>query len=125
MTATLNVRWLLEELPYQLQKSGASEKVGAIANRLALQIFSVPSLQAQLKDFSVRKDESDSDAVEIQMDFFRLPKEVIPDLERLLSVHEFEDYNLLKYTVNGQAHTGVKLKIKPKKLPGDRYDYAF
>lgn len=89
-----------------------------------LQIFSVPSLQAQLADTSVSKPDAEGN-VKIQLDFMKLPQEVIPDLERLLSVDQFKNHRLLKYIKNGQARTGLELEVNPKDLPGSAYDYAY
>jgi hypothetical protein len=53
MTETQAARLLIEEVPRQLNAAGAGEKVSAAANRLALLVNSVPSLQAFLADFAV------------------------------------------------------------------------
>ena len=68
---------------------------------------------------------NDDGKIKVQLDFMKLPKEVIPDLERLLSVDYFKNHRLLKYVKNGQARTGLEIEVSPKDLPGTAYDYAF
>jgi len=100
-------------------------KVTVLANRIFLQIFSVPSLQAYLADAAVLPTGKPDGTVKIQLDFLKLPKEVLPDLERLLSTDYFENHRLVKYIKDGQARTGLEIEVTPKELPGDPYDYAF
>ena len=100
-------------------------KVSVLANRIFLQIFSVPSLQAYLADAAVLPTGKPDGTVKIQLDFLKLPKEVLPDLERLLSTDYFENHRLVKYIKDGQARTGLEIEVTPKELPGDPYDYAF
>jgi ribosomal protein S8 len=104
---------------------GTEEKVSAVANRIALQVFSVPSLQAFLADYAVVPTGKPDGAVRIQLDFLKLPKEIIPELEKLLSTDMFRDHKLVKYIKNGQARTGLEIEVVPKDLPGSPYDYAF
>lgn len=101
------------------------KKVSTLANRIFLQIFSVPSLQAYLADAAVIPTGKEDGTVKIQLDFLKLPKEVLPDLERLLSTDYFENHRLVKYIKDGQARTGLEIEVTPKELPGDPYDYAF
>lgn len=125
MTEAQAARFLIEELPAKISASGANEKVSAVANRIALQVFSVPSLQAFLADYAVINTGKPNGAVLIQLDFLKLPKEIIPELEKLLSVDMFKDHRLVKYIKNGQARTGLEIEVVPKDLPGSPYDYAF
>lgn len=125
MTEAQAARFLIEELPAKISASGADEKVSAVANRIALQVFSVPSLQAFLADYAVINTGKPNGAVLIQLDFLKLPKEIIPELEKLLSVDMFKDHRLVKYIKNGQARTGLEIEVVPKDLPGSPYDYAF
>ena len=125
MTPVEAARFLIEDLPHQLQGSGATEKVSAVVNRMALQINSVPSLQAFLSDFGVFSTGRSDGSVKVQLDFLKLPKEIIPELEKLLSVDQYEQHRLVKYIKNGQARTGLEIEVVPKDLPGEPYDYAF
>lgn len=125
MTEAQAARFLIEELPQQLAKAGADEKISAVANRIALQVFSVPSLQSFLADYAVVGTGREDGSVKVQLDFLKLPKEIVPELEKLLSVHHFKDHKLVKYIKNGQARTGLEIEVTPKDLPGSPYDYAF
>lgn len=125
MTEAIFARFLIEELPQKLKDAGAGEKVAAVANRIALQVFSVPALQSFLADYGVTSTGRADGSVKIQLDFLKLPKEIIPELEKLLSVDQFKNHRLLKYIKNGEARTGLEIEVTPKDLPGTPYDYAF
>lgn len=125
MTEAQAARLLIEELPRQLKNAGADEKVSAVANRMALQINSVPSLQSFLANYAVVASGKEDGSVKIQMDFLKLPKEIIPELEKLLSVDFFKHHRLVKFIKDGQARTGLEIEVSPKDLPGTPYDYAF
>lgn len=125
MTEAQAARFLIEDLPNALKDAGSNEKVSAVANRIALQVFSVPSLQAFLADYAVVGTGREDGSVKIQLDFLKLPKEIVPELEKLLSVEYFKDHRLVKYIKNGQARTGLEIEVTPKDLPGSPYDYAF
>ena len=100
-------------------------KIKTLANRIFLQVYSVPSLQACLADASVNPTGDPDGSVKIQLDFLKLPKEVLPDLERLLSTDFYKNHKLVKYIKNGQARTGLEIQVTPKELPGTEYDYAY
>jgi hypothetical protein len=150
MTRAQAARFLIERLPVLLAEAGRNggfsardyflslprahpakppaskdQKIAVLANRMFLQIFSVPSLQAHLADAAVIPAGTPDGKVKIQLDFLKLPKEVLPDLERLLSTDFFKDHRLVKYIKNGQARTGLEIEVTPKDLPGDDYNYAF
>jgi len=144
MTEAESARFLIEELPAKIRRalredtmlhgasadsdpnhSAGNEKVAAVANRIALQVFSVPSLQSFLADYNVLSTGRSDGSVKIQMDFLKLPKEIVPELEKLLSVDDFKDHRLVKYIKNGQARTGLEIEVTPKDLPGTAYDYSY
>ena len=99
-------------------------KAEVLANRLFLKIYSVPSLQSFLADASVSTEEPGG-KVRIELDFLKLPKEILPELEKLLSLDWFKDAKLLQYIKNGQGRTGIRIEVDPRNLPGDAMDYAF
>lgn len=125
MTVEKLEQLLIEELPPKLANTEADEKVSALANRMLLQIGSVPSLLAFLSDYSIGKTEKNDGSWRIQCEFMRLPKEVLPDLERLLSVDFFKNHRMVQYTKNSQARLGLEIIFKPEDLPGNAYDYSF
>ena len=106
-------------------KDHLDKKVQVLATRMMLQIFSVPSLMAYLADAAIIPTGRSDNSIKIQLDFIKLPKEILPELEKLLSTDYFKDHNLLKYIKNGQARTGLEIEVTPKDLPGDAYTYAF
>ena len=125
MTEAQAARFFIEDLPASMNKAGADEKTSAIGNRLALQVFSVPSLQSFLSDYAVIPTGRPDGSIKIQFDFLKLPKEILPELEKLLSVDQFKRYGFTKFVKDGQARTGLEIEVVPKDLPGSPYDYAF
>jgi hypothetical protein len=102
-----------------------NKKVNVFLNRLLLRIYSVPSLMTYLADvMPVKNPESDDEgAVNIQLDFLRLPDEIIPQLERLIAApHKLKWF---KYVKDGSARTGVEVPVSPEDLEGETYDYAY
>lgn len=123
--ATL-ARILIEDVPAMVHN--VDRKVGVLASRMLLQIQATPALMSQLSDFAVVTADGSKDKnakVKLQFDFLLLPREVIPDLERLLALSFFSDYRIVNFTKNGQARTGVEVTVSPDDLPGDDKDYAF
>jgi hypothetical protein len=105
--------------------STLNKKVNVFLNRLLLRIYSVPSLMTYLADvMPVKNPESDQEgAVNIQLDFLRLPDEIIPQLERLIAApHKLKWF---KYVKDGSARTGVEVPVAPEDLEGSAYDYAY
>jgi len=92
---------------------------------MLLQIFSVPSLLSHLADFAIVVSGDGEGKVKLQFDFLRLPKEIIPELEKLLSTSYFKDHRLVKFVKHSQARTGLEIEVTAKDLPGEEYDYAY
>jgi hypothetical protein len=107
--------------------SGATnlnKKISVYLNRLLLRIFSVPSLMTYLADvMPVTDPEGEEGAVRIQLDFLRLPDEIIPQLERLIAAPG--KLKWFKYVKDGSARTGVEVPVEPDDLQGADYDYSF
>lgn len=102
-----------------------NKKVNVFLNRLLLRIYSVPSLMTYLADVMPVKDAEagEEGAVNIQLDFLRLPDEIIPQLERLIAApHKLKWF---KYVKDGSARTGVEVPVAPDDLEGSAYDYAY
>lgn len=108
-----------------VEKSADGQLNGKIAvylNRLLLRLYSVPSLLNALADVGYCEDEANPDQVKIQLDFYRLPLEVFPDVMRLLAAPR--PPQAFRYIKNGSARTGFELLVKPEDFPGEEYDYA-
>jgi hypothetical protein len=112
-----------DEKPVADAGKGLNKKVNVFVNRLLLRLFSVPALMTYLADVMPVIDNSEEGAVKVQLDFLRLPDEVIPQLERLIAApHKLDWY---QYVKEGSARTGVEFKVHPDDLEGADYDYAF
>ena len=98
-------------------------KVRVLLNRMMVQIASAPSLQTYLVDAGIVPQ--DDGSASLQFDFLRLPEEVIPQVEKLMSASSFDSFKWSRYVKNGQAHVGLDLRINPENLPGTAYDYAY
>lgn len=70
----------------------------------------------------VPDEEAGEGAVKIQLDFHRLPEEIMPQLRRLLAAPG--DIKHFRYVKDGSARTGVEIPVKPSDLEGNAYDYA-
>lgn len=105
------------------EKPTVDKKITVFLNRLLLRIFSVPALMSYLNDVAIFSDgqAKDGESV-IQLVFQRLPDEVYPQMLRLISAPR--DPKLVKFVDQGQARTGVELKVKPEDFGGEDYDYA-
>jgi ribosomal protein S8 len=114
---------LLEDVPNKTE--GVDDKIGVLATRILMQIQSVPSLLSYLTDFNLQTKDDDKNNVKIQLEFLHLPKEVIPELEKLLSVNFYKKYRLVSYFKKGQAMTGLEISVSASDLPGKKMDYAF
>ncbi len=98
------------------------KRVKVYCNRLMLRMFSQPSLMSFLSDASIYKPDPNGDKVVMEMDFMRLPEEVIEPMIRLIAAPRTP--KLFAFEKNGAARTGVKIDLEPKDFPGDYLDYA-
>lgn len=124
MTVTQKVaRLLIETASTASPENGDLDgKIAVYLNRLLLRLYSVPSLLNALADVGHCQDEGNPGQVKIQLDFYRLPLEVLPDVLRLLAAPR--PPQAYRYIKNGSARTGFELLVKPEDFPGEEYDYA-
>lgn len=122
MTEDQVAKFLIEQGGQEGQEP-LNKKVSVYLSRLMLRLFSVPSIMANLVDAGHVKDpEQGEGAVKIQLDFMRLPAEIIPQLKRLIAAPG--EISLFKYVKNGAAHIGFEIPVKPDDFAGEKYDYA-
>lgn len=110
---------LIEDVPVEQ----ISQKINVLANRIMLQISTVPALQQHMVDMSVKPDDEGGGIIELE--FMQLPEEVIPDLKRLISVEYFKSYRFLRFVKDGQSRTGIEIKVDADEIPGEAENYAF
>ena len=98
-------------------------RVATLLNRALLAIHTQQSLTAFLRDSGivVRPDGTHV----VQLVFNRLPQEVIPSVERLLSASAYDSFRWSQFLLNGQAVMGLELEMDPANLPSGLIDYAF
>lgn len=89
-----------------------------------MRFFSVPAALSALADVGIIPGEGDGEQapVTIQLDFQRLPEEVIPQIINLIAAPT--KMKMSKYIKNGQARNGFEFQIGDKDLEGEDYDYA-
>lgn len=87
-----------------------------------MRFFSVPAALSALADVGIIPGEGEGSPVTIQLDFQRLPEEVIPQIINLIASPT--KMKMSKYVKNGQARNGFEFQIGEKDLQGDEFDYA-
>lgn len=102
------------------QKIG--KKPSVFVNRMIMRFFSVPAALSALADVGIIPGEGEGSPVTIQLDFQRLPEEVIPQIINLIASPT--KMKMSKYVKNGQARNGFEFQIGEKDLQGDEFDYA-
>lgn len=106
------------------EKPKIDKKIAVYLNRVALRMFSVPSLQTFWKDTVLFSDTGSKDGrCKIQFVFHRLPDEAHPMLVKLLAAPRAPKFT--RFVAAGQARTGVELEVSPEDFGGEDYDYAF
>lgn len=97
-------------------------KISVFVNRLLMRMFSVPSLMNFLADVGTEKDETKPNTWKVQLDFQKLPKEVVTQLVRLIASPRPPTF--YRYIKNGAARTGIELEVSVDDFPGKDFDYA-
>ena len=106
------------------EKPQIDKKIAVYLNRVALRLFSMPSLQTFWKDTVLFSDTGSADGrCKIQLVFHRLPEEAHPMLVKLLAAPR--DPKFTRFVDRGQARTGVELEVGPDDFGGEEFDYAF
>jgi len=103
-------------------KAKLPRKIAVFFNRLLLRIFSVPALMNQLADADAVVSPESPNTFKIQLDFQKLPREIVPQISNLLAAPRPPKY--YRYIKNGAARTGIELTVKEDDFPGSDYDYA-
>lgn len=98
------------------------KKPSVFVNRMIMRFFSTPAALSALSDVGIIPGEKTESPVTIQLDFQRLPEEVIPQIINLIASPT--KMKMSKYVKNGQARNGFEFQIGDKDLEGDDYDYA-
>jgi hypothetical protein len=109
-----------------LQEEATPEQVGkktsTFISRMMMRLFSVPSLITALADVGIAQQESKTNVTTVQLDFQKLPTEVIPILANLISPPT--KLTMYKYVKKGQARHGFSFDLNEDDLPGDEYEMA-
>lgn len=99
------------------------QKQSVFVNRMVMRFFSVPAALSALADIGIiKEDDSEEGPVTIQLDFQRLPEDVIPQIVNLIAPPG--PMKMTKYVKNGQARNGFEFQLRAQDFPGDDYDYA-
>ena len=118
----MNERHAARILVEDAAPSLVGKKPSVFVNRMIMRFFSVPAAIAALSDIGIITGSTDDAPVTIQLDFQKLPEEVIPQIINLISAPT--KMHMKKYIKNGQARHGFEFEISDKDLSGDDYDYA-
>lgn len=120
----VNERHAARILVEEASPTAIGKKPSVFVSRMIMRFFSVPAALAALADVGIipGADEEKSAPVTIQLDFQRLPEEVIPQIVNLIAAPTPMKYS--RYVKNGQARNGFEFQISDKDLVGDDYDYA-
>lgn len=98
------------------------KKPSVFVNRMIMRFFSVPAVLAALSDIGIIPREDGKSAVTVQLDFQKLPDEVIPQIISLIAAPT--KMKMSRYIKNGQARLGFEFQIDDNDLGGEDYDYA-
>lgn len=95
---------VVDKMPSTLSKA-----VSVFVNRLVLRIYNDPSLMAFLNDVVVVADPEDPESANVELEFYRLPDEVIPRVMKVMGTYQQPE--VLEYAKNEAARTGFRLKV--------------
>ena len=100
------------------------QKQSVFVNRMIMRFFSVPAALSALADVGIIRENGGEEegSVIVQLDFQRLPEDVIPQIVNLIAAPG--QMKMTRYVKNGQARNGFEFTLHPDDLKGDEYDYA-
>lgn len=84
--------------------------VAAFNDRLLMRIFNSPSLLVNLVDSALRRE---NDSYVIELDFRRLPDDVIPQVKQLIGDGDIET---IRFNDSLGQHIGFRVKFDQKRL---------
>ena len=97
------------------------KRASVFVNRMMLRFFSSPPVLVNLTGVNLIHGDGPDDLT-VQLEFHRLPEEVISDVVKLVSAPS--EIKQLKYVRNGTARTGFEFKLSEQVLSADEYELA-
>lgn len=119
----MHVKQIAEFLVDGAAKEFIQGKLQVVLNRMVLAILSAPSLAAYTVDTGIKANADGSATLEFE--FLKLPEEVVPQVERLLSTHYFGKPKWTRFVRDSSARMGLQIQVKPDDIPGSQYDYSY
>ena len=98
------------------------KRAAVFVNRMMLRFFSAPPVLVNLTGINLLPHGDDSNALTVELEFHRLPDEVLPDVIKLISAPS--EITQLKYVSNGSARTGFTFELSEDVLSADEYELA-
>lgn len=117
MTAQHVAQFLIEDA----SENRLGKRASVFVNRMMLRFFSSPPVLANLTGINLIHGDAPDDLT-IQLEFHRLPVEVIADVVKLISAPA--EIRQLKYVSNGAARTGFEFEVSEDVLSADEYELA-
>ena len=118
----MNVKRAARILVEEASPIKIGKKPSVYINRMIMRFFSVPAALSALADIGIIPGEKEDSPVTIQLDFHKLPEEVIPQIVNLIASPT--KMKMSRYIKQGQARQGFEFQVGEKDLEGDDYDYA-
>lgn len=98
------------------------KKIGVFIDRLMLRLHAVQPMMSYCTGVNCTAAEGEKETVTVEVEFHRLPEEVLPQVLRLIAApNKVETY---RYVKHGSARMAFKFKISEEDLKGDAFDYA-